>query len=88
MNACTVTKVIVIYIFELISKYLNHSLLSAGMPLNAQLPEYSFEQTMEKVTFVVKVKNVQVQDISLGFTHQQVDFFFSAFLSTDEPVWV
>ena len=47
------------------------------MPLNSQLPEYSFEQTIEKIIFVVKVGNVHVQDISLGFTHQQVSTFIS-----------
>ncbi|XP_066918454.1 protein kintoun-like [Clytia hemisphaerica] len=35
-----------------------------SMPMNAQLPQYSFDQTIESVVVAVKVPNVKVENIS------------------------
>ena len=58
--------------------------------MNAQLPEYSFDQTMDSVVVSVKVTDVKVENISLGITHQQVGRCYqpklmASFLSIDLP---
>lgn len=43
-----------------------------SMPLNSRLPPYSFDQTQDTMMVVVKVPGVQVANVSLGITAQQV----------------